>query len=199
MDHTTEARVATPVRISDRSFDYDLDRALVFMAKTIDACGHNPKPLVLHSTRVGMYLYNYGCSRAVVLAGVLHDLIEDTSLPPEKIRQEFGEDVFRLVEANTFDATIADRLERARELFARCLAAGRDALLIKVADTLDNSHYIHLIQDEGTRQYVLAKIDELLTLSSDLLRDEPEWEELHRQWLAVQDRSAREEHEATGG
>ena len=42
----------------DRSFDYDLDRALVFMAKTIDACGYNPKPLVTHSTRVGMYLYN---------------------------------------------------------------------------------------------------------------------------------------------
>lgn len=167
----------------DRSFDYELDRALVFMARTIDACGHNPKPLVLHSTRVGMALYNYGYGRAVVLAGVLHDLIEDTTLPPEQIGQEFGHEVLRLIEANTFDASIADKLERAREMYARCLAVGKDALLIKAADTLDNSRSFHLIQDEETRQYMLTRIYDLLVLSADPLRGEPVWEELHRQWV----------------
>jgi len=166
----------------DRSFDYDLDRALVFMARTIDACGHNPKPLVTHSTRVGMCLYNYGYGRAIVLAGILHDLIEDTTLPPETIRREFGDEVFRLIEANTFDASIADRLERAREMYARCLAVGHDALLIKVADTLDNSRSFHLIQDEDTRRYMLTRIHELLALSEDVLRQEPVWQDLHRQW-----------------
>ncbi len=166
----------------DRSFDYDLDRAIVFMAKTIDARGHNPKPLVTHSTRVGMLLYNYGHGRAVVLAGVLHDLIEDTTLPPEEIRRAFGDEVFRLVEANTFDPSIADRLERAREMYARCLAAGRDALLIKVADTLDNSRSFHLIQDEETQRYMVTKIHDLLALSEHLLRQEPVWQDLRRQW-----------------
>jgi len=177
-----ETVVSYPI-YPDRSFDYDLDHALVFMAKTIDTCGHNPKPLVLHSTRVGMALYNAGYSRAVVLAGVLHDLIEDTTLPPERIGQEFGHDVLRLVEANTFDASISDRLERAREMYARCLAAGKDALLIKTADTLDNSRSFHLIQDGETRQYMLTKIYDLLVLSADPLRGESVWEELHRQWV----------------
>jgi len=179
-----ETAVSYPI-YPDRSFDYDLDRALVFMAKAIDACGHNPKPLVLHSTRVGMALYNAGYGRAVVLAGVLHDLIEDTTLPPERIGQEFGHDVLRLVEANTFDASITDRIERAREMYARCLAAGKAALLIKVADTLDNSRSFHLIQDEETRRYMLTKIHDLLALSEHLLRQEPVWQDLHRQWTHI--------------
>jgi len=171
------------VALPDRSFDYDLDRAIVFMAKTIDACGHNPKPLVLHSTRVGMSLYNDGYGRAIVLAGILHDLIEDTTLLPDEIKREFGDDVFRLIEANTFNASITDRLERSREMFGRCAAAGRDALLIKVTDTLDNSRSFHLIHDEETRRYMLTKIHDLLTISADPLRNEPIWDELQRQWV----------------
>jgi len=120
-----------------------------------------------------------------VLAGVLHDLIEDTTLPPERIGQEFGHDVLRLVEANTFDASITDRVERAREMYARCLAAGKAALLIKVADTLDNSRSFHLIQDEETRRYMLTKIHDLLALSEHLLRQEPVWQDLHRQWTHI--------------
>ncbi len=199
MGHTIGSRAATPTILPDRSFDYDLDRALVFMAKTIDACGHNPKPLVLHSTRVGMCLYNYGYGHDVVLAGVLHDLIEDTTLSAEDIRREFGEEIFRLIEANTFDPAIADRLERAREMYSRCFAVGRDALLIKVADTLDNSRSFHLIEDEGTRRYMLTCIGDLLTLSADLLSDESVWGELHRQWVALHDLSGRGKHDATSG
>jgi len=129
MDHTIGSRAATPTILPDRSFDYDFDRALVFMAKTIDACGHNPKPLVLHSTRVGMCLYNYGYGRDVVLTGVLHDLIED----------------------------------------------------------------------EGTRRYMLTCIGNLLTLSANLLSDESVWGELHRQWVALHDLSGRGKHDATSG
>ncbi len=106
-------------RQPDRSFDFELDRALTFRAKTFDAFGHNPKPVVLHSTRVALYLYEQGYGRDVVLGGVLHDLIEDTTLPPKEIGHQFGGHVLRLVEANIFDESIADPTERYREMFAR--------------------------------------------------------------------------------
>ena len=131
MNHPESA--ATRAASPDRSFDFELDRALTFMAKAVGALGRNPKPLVLHCARVAMYLYERGYGREVVLAAALHDLIEDTTLPPGEIGREFGGEVLRLVEANTFDETIADPTERYREMFARCRAAGGGALLVKAA------------------------------------------------------------------
>ncbi len=184
MNHREESaltRAASP----DRSFDFELDRALTLMAKTVDALGHNPKPVVLHCARVALSLYERGYGREVVIAGVLHDLIEDTTLPPEEIGREFGDEVLRLVKANTFDESIADPTERYREMFARCAAAGRGALLVKAADILDNSHYYRLTDDEDSYRRVLAKMRDFIDLSEDALRGEQVWEELRRRWARL--------------
>ncbi len=101
--------------------------------------GNNPKPVVLHSIRVALYLYDQGYGRDIVVAAVLHDLLEDSDTTPQQIEREFGPEVARLVAANSFDRDIADEEERDREMLARCGENGRAAILIKAADILDNS------------------------------------------------------------
>src|SRR4030065_106782 len=88
------------------------------------------KPVVLHSIRVGMYLYNRAYPKDIVIAGILHDLLEDTDVSFNDIKEKFGEKIARLVQACSFDAAIKDKKEQYNEVFARCLKEGKEALLV---------------------------------------------------------------------
>ena len=96
------------------------------------------KPILFHDIRVGVYLYNNGYSEDVVLAGLLHDALEWSSATDDVVRDEFGENVLRLVLANTKDDTIEDKREKAAELIQRCVKNGQNALIVKAADMLDS-------------------------------------------------------------
>ena len=96
------------------------------------------KPILFHDIRVGVYLYENGYGQDIVLAGVLHDVIEWSSVDEEMVRTEFGDDVVRLILASTKDDTITDKEERVKELIVRCIENGQDALIIKTADTIDS-------------------------------------------------------------
>ena len=93
---------------------------------------------MFHDIRVGVYLYNHGYSEDAVLAGLLHDAIEWSSATEDMVKDEFGENVLKLVLANTKDDTIEDKHEKTAELIQRCVKNGRDALIIKTADILDS-------------------------------------------------------------
>ncbi len=97
------------------------------------------KPVLFHSIRVGVYLYENGYAPDIVLAGLLHDTVEGWSTATEQmVREKFGDEVMRLVLASTKDYLIKDSSERTIELIKRCIASGEDALIVKVADTLDS-------------------------------------------------------------
>ena len=55
------------------------------------------KPMIMHPISVGMLLEEYSYDEAVVAAGYLHDVVEDTKYTIEDIKTEFGEDVANLV------------------------------------------------------------------------------------------------------
>lgn len=143
--------------LADRSFDYDAQDATAFLVHHFTMSGHNPKPVIWHSLRVAMRLYDEGFDRDTVVAALLHDLIEDTAVDIGAIRDEFGEEVAGLVSALTFDATITDRADRFREHFERCKAAGPNAIAIMAADFLDNSFFYARGSDESLYRHVLWK------------------------------------------
>jgi len=126
---------------SDRSFDYDAQAAVDLLVRNFMATGHNPKPVIWHSLRVGMRLYDVGFPRHVVIAALLHDLLEDTAIAPHEIATVFGANILELVRALTFVPEIPDRIARFEDRFERCKAAGPDALAIMVTDFLDNSFF----------------------------------------------------------
>jgi len=95
-----------------------------FLRVVFEQSGHNPKPGVAHNLRVGSHLQELGYNQDIVMAGILHDLIEDTAITASEIKKEFGVRVTELVMANTFDDSIDDKVRRYRELFGRCLKVG---------------------------------------------------------------------------
>ena len=135
----------------------EIERAIVFLIKKIQERCYNEKPLILHSIRVGLKLMEQGETKEVVIAGFLHDLLEDTDCKIKEIKSEFGEKVATLVAACTFDRDIKDYKERWLNLISNIKRAGRDAFIIKLIDQMENLPYYMLISDEEKKKEVIWK------------------------------------------
>ncbi len=55
-------------------------------------------PYISHPRAVARILSDAGCSEELVVAGILHDTVEDTPLTLEYIREKFGETVAKIVQ-----------------------------------------------------------------------------------------------------
>ncbi len=95
-------------------------------------------PSIVHPISVAKILIEYECAEEVVIAGLLHDSVEDTEVTLKDIRSSFGEKVARLVEAAS-EPDKSDTWEnRKRHTIDYLKTASMDALLLACADKLDN-------------------------------------------------------------
>ena len=170
-------------------FDKSVEKAIVFLVHAFSSTGHNPKPVILHSIRTGLYLYQQNYAQDVVVAAILHDLIEDTDVKIEEIEKEFGLTVAQLVAANSFNTAITQRNERDLDMLHRCKEGGKWALLIKAADILDNSAYFQLRADEELSRWLLQKMGYFLELSSKELAQEQVWHSLKQRYQELRQSS----------
>lgn len=102
------------------------------------------EPYIIHPLCVAIILADLEMDKETIVAGILHDVVEDTIMTPEEIRQEFGEDVEQLVDGVTKLGQLnysADKVEvQAENLRKMFLAMAKDirVILIKLADRLHN-------------------------------------------------------------
>jgi guanosine-3',5'-bis(diphosphate) 3'-pyrophosphohydrolase len=127
------------------------------------------EPYVNHCLAVAQILAELGAPIPVVVAGLLHDTVEDTAIPLPQIEKEFGREVARLVDGVT-KLTQLPRVSRGRgggredrggraelqkeTLRKTFLAMGEDirVVLIKLADRLHNMRTLsHLPAEKRTR------------------------------------------------
>lgn len=95
-------------------------------------------PYIVHPIQVGRILYELGCSESVVLAGFLHDTVEDTEITLEEIRNQFGGVVAGLV-AKCSEPDKSDTWENRKQQTLETLAdESNEVLLVALADKLDN-------------------------------------------------------------
>jgi (p)ppGpp synthase/HD superfamily hydrolase len=169
----------------DLAEDEEIERALRYLVHSFESSGDNPKPVILHSTRVAMDLYHREYAKPIVVAGFLHDLLEDTDVISSEIRSEFGADVANIVEATSFDEDIDDYLERHYDIYRRCFELGRSAVLVKAADILDNSDYYGVGDSEELQKNLLTKMEYFIDESEPYIRDEDIHRELSEKLPAV--------------
>jgi (p)ppGpp synthase/HD superfamily hydrolase len=76
-----------------------IDQAIGFAARAHD--GQRRKtgnvPYIAHPFGVAMILQEMGCDETIVVAGLLHDTVEDTKVTLEEIRSIFGDEVAEIV------------------------------------------------------------------------------------------------------
>lgn len=95
-----------------------------------------PGRTVEHPLAVAGSLLDAGRPALVIVAGLLHDVLEDTDVTREELSARVGGEVAGLVAALTQDAAIPRYRERKAALRDQVVAAGPDAADISLADKL---------------------------------------------------------------
>lgn len=168
--------------------DEQIEDAIKYLVNQFEATGDNPKPVILHSTRLAMDLYNRGYSTPIVTAAFLHDLLEDTAVEAEEIKQRFGSHILDIVQATSFDRSIEDRYERFEDTFSRCKEQGREALIVKAADILDNSDHYHLASSKEDKEYLLSKMQRFIEVARKKIASESIFQDLEKKGDVVKQR-----------
>lgn len=112
-----------------------LSAALDFARCAHESPGADDTP-VDHPVHVAGLLHDHGYGEEVVVAALLHDVVEDTPEGLEVIARRFGEPVARLVAALTEDASIEPYGQRKAEHRRRVCTAGSQAAAVFAADKL---------------------------------------------------------------
>jgi (p)ppGpp synthase/HD superfamily hydrolase len=96
-------------------------------------------PYITHPLNVAKILIEYMCPEPVIVAGILHDTLEDTPVTFDEIRDLFGNEVADLVDAvsepNKSDYTWENRKAHTLKRLRTSLP---EVLIISLADKLDN-------------------------------------------------------------
>ncbi|HJC74917.1 MAG TPA: bifunctional (p)ppGpp synthetase/guanosine-3',5'-bis(diphosphate) 3'-pyrophosphohydrolase [Candidatus Mediterraneibacter faecavium] len=120
------------------------------------------EPYIIHPLWVGIILADLEMDKETIVAGMLHDAVEDTAMTLEDITKEFGEEVALLVDGVTKLGQLSysqDKLEvQAENLRKMFLAMAKDirVIIIKLADRLHNMRTLEFMtpakQQEKARE-----------------------------------------------
>ncbi len=159
-----------------------IEQAIKFTALKIKRAD---KPVVFHSLKIALYLASKNCSAEIIIAAILHDVIEDSNCKIQEIKNKFGQEIARIVQAVSFEPKINDSIKRYQEMFARTNKAGKKALIIKAADIYDNSHFYYLVEDNKHKEILMEKIGYFLNISKKKIGQTEIWRDLNKQYTKL--------------
>ena len=111
------------------------------------------EPYIVHPLEVAKILIKNNMDYATIVAGLLHDVVEDTSFSLEDIKKMFGEAVAKLVDGVTKIDNLTlekENLTEADSIKRLIIAMGDDVrvIFIKLADRLHNMRTIEFLPRE---------------------------------------------------
>jgi (p)ppGpp synthase/HD superfamily hydrolase len=134
----------------------------------------------IHSRRVSERLARHGYGLEVILAGLLHDIVEDgnTSLT-ELAKLGFSSRTVQLVDLSSHDDAIFEKDARWAQMVLRLeQAQDSEAWAIKVCDLIDNLHGSVSLRTERRAAFFEMKAPTYLSLSRVPLQMNALWLEL---------------------
>jgi guanosine-3',5'-bis(diphosphate) 3'-pyrophosphohydrolase len=146
-----------------RAYDPSLDESLVnrayvyATAKHGSQLRHSGDPYFAHPIQVAGILTEYKLDAATIVAGLLHDTVEDTDATKEDIAKLFGGEIADLVEGVTKLSQLeiqGEESKQAQNLQKFILAMSRDVrvLIVKLADRLHNMRTIAHVPNPDSRR-----------------------------------------------
>jgi GTP diphosphokinase / guanosine-3',5'-bis(diphosphate) 3'-diphosphatase len=122
------------------------------------------EPYMVHPAKVALVLADMRMDIVAIETGLLHDVVEDTSVTVEQVRKEFGEEVARCVDGVTkltkLDFFSAE--ERQAESFRKMLLAMVEdirVIIVKLADRLHNMRTLGYLSPERRERIARETIE----------------------------------------
>ena len=123
------------------------------------------EPYIIHPLCVAKILADLELDKETIVAGILHDVVEDTVLTDAELRSMFGDEVANLVDGVTKLTQLSwdkDKIElQAENLRKMFLAMAKDirVILIKLADRLHNMRTLKYMKPEKQKEKARETMD----------------------------------------
>ena len=139
------------------------------------------EPYIVHPVETAVILDDLGLDVESIVAGLLHDCIEDTPATSQVIEKEFGASVAALVEGVTklgkivYSSKEEEQMEDLRKMF---IAMAKDirVIIIKLADRLHNARTFQYLPPQKQREKALETMEIYAPMAHRLGMQSVKWE-----------------------
>ena len=170
-DFTSPEQLYDELIRSIRKYHPSTDISMVEKAYQVAAKAHSGQvrksgePYIIHPLCVAIVLADLELDKETIVAGLLHDVVEDTVMTQEELAAEFGDEVALLVDGVTKLGQLnysADKVEvQAENLRKMFLAMAKDirVILIKLADRLHNMRTLQYMKESKQKEIARETMD----------------------------------------
>ena len=130
------------------------------------------EPYSSHPIRVAETVKKYTRNADIIAAAYLHDTVEDTKTSYEEIDAAFGPKVSKIVKELTTIPEDLEKVGKTAYLIKKMNAMSPEALLIKMADRLDNLSDLNTAPKKWQVKYANSSMQVLGSLSSSKFKSE---------------------------
>src|SRR3989338_963790 len=129
-------------------------------------------PYFIHVFETAKILASLGMDAQTIAVGLLHDLLEDTSIKEEEIEREFCKDILFLIKGVTKLGTLKYRgherhVESLRKFFV-AIANDLRVVIVKFADRLHNLRTLQFIREDKRHRIAIESIEVYAPLANRL-------------------------------
>jgi len=130
------------------------------------------EPYFIHPFETAKILASFGMDTQTIVAGLLHDTLEDTKIQEEEIQEEFGENILFLVKGVTKLGTLKYRgherhVESLRKFFV-AMSNDLRVVIIKFADRLHNLRTLQFVPEAKRQRIAVESIEVYAPLANRL-------------------------------
>jgi len=147
--------------------DFKLINKAIYWAKKYhgDQKRKSGEPYYSHPLEVAYMVSDYNLKTDVIVASILHDVIEDTEVTVGMILDNFSWRITEMVDMLTRDRPDGSKLSIEEVLNKAYQKQDEEVLLIKLFDRLHNLKTLDAITDEKKKKVALETLSSFLTLA----------------------------------
>ena len=147
--------------------DFDLINKAIYWAKKYhgDQKRKSGEAYYTHPLEVAYMISEYKLNTDVIVASILHDIIEDTEVNAKMILNAFGQRIAEIVDRLTRDRLNRSKLSVQEIINNAYYKKDNEVLLIKLFDRLHNMQTIGSMSTEKTKKITDETLKKFITLS----------------------------------
>jgi len=186
------AKLLTKIELYNPHIDKDFIKRALRFAAVAHAGQHRKsgKPFIYHGIQTAEILADLHLDSVMIACGILHDVVEDTSISIEDVRREFGETVGNIITGLTKIASLrllSPEEQQAENFRKMILYSAKDVrtVIVKFADRLHNMRTLRFLPAEKRRQVAHETLEVFAPLAHrfGIYTIKREFEDLAFRWL----------------